>query len=109
MKVAAYVRVSTQRQSQTQTITQQMARIQAHCQAQGWELPLENIFQDDGYSGANFKRPGLERLCNGAQQARFERILISAPDRLARNFVHQALLLEELQNHGCVLSFSIAQ
>jgi site-specific DNA recombinase len=105
MKVAAYVRVSTQRQSQTQTITQQMALIEAHCQTQGWELPLENIFQDDGYSGANFKRPGLERLRDGAQQARFERILITAPDRLARNFVHQALLLEELQNHGCAVEF----
>ena len=105
MKVAAYVRVSTQRQSQTQTITQQMARIEAHCQSQGWDLPLENIFQDDGYSGSHFKRPGLERLRDCAQQARFERILITAPDRLARNFVHQALLLEELQNHGCVVEF----
>ena len=105
MKVAAYVRVSTQRQAQTQTIAQQMVRIQSHCQERGLELALENIFQDDGYSGANFKRPGLERLRDAAGQARLEHILITAPDRLARNFVHQVLLLEELQSHGCVVEF----
>jgi site-specific DNA recombinase len=105
MRVAAYVRVSTQRQAQTQSLAQQLERIQAHCQQQGWNLPTENIFQDDGYSGANFKRPGLERLRDAATQARFDRLLITAPDRLARNYVHQALLLEELQQHGCQLEF----
>jgi site-specific DNA recombinase len=105
MKVAAYLRVSTQRQADRQTIAQQMERIAAHCQQQGWELPPENIFQDDGYSGASFKRPGLERLRDAAAQARFERILLTEPDRLARNFVQQVLLLDELQNHGCLVEF----
>lgn len=105
MKVAAYVRVSTQRQAQTQSLAQQLERIQAYCRQQAWELPPENVFQDDGYSGANFQRPGLERLRDGAAQARFERIVLSAPDRLARNYVHQVLLLEELQQHGCQVEF----
>jgi len=105
MKVAAYVRVSTQRQAQAQSLTRQLERMQADCQQQGWELSPENIFQDDGYSGASFKRPGLERLRDGAGQARFDRILITAPDRLARNYVHQVLLLEELQARGCQVEF----
>jgi site-specific DNA recombinase len=105
MKVAVYLRVSTQWQALTQSIAQQLARLQAHCQAQGWELLPENIFLDDGYSGASFKRPGLERLRDATSQVRFERILITAPDRLARNYVHQVLLLEELQSHGCQVEF----
>lgn len=105
MKIAAYVRVSTQRQAQTQTIEQQLERITAHCQTQSMELLAQNIFQDDGYSGSSFKRPGLERLRDVVAQEAFERILMTAPDRLARNYVHQVLLLEELQRFGCQVEF----
>ncbi|MGH9937222.1 MAG: recombinase family protein, partial [Blastocatellia bacterium] len=105
MKVAAYMRVSTQRQAQTQTIAQQFDRIEAYCQEHGLELPPENLFQDDGSSGYHLKRPGLERLREAAGQARFERILITAPDRLSRNYVHLSLLVEELQRYGCQLEF----
>jgi site-specific DNA recombinase len=37
--------------------------------------------------------------------ARFERILVTAPDRLSRNFVHQTLLIEEFQSHGVQVEF----
>ena len=53
MRVALYVRVSTQQQVQTQTIEQQLDRLRAHCQTQGWLWREEDIFRDDGYSGAN--------------------------------------------------------
>jgi site-specific DNA recombinase len=44
------------------SFAQQLERLQAHAQAQGWTVTAENIFRDDGYSGASLKRPGLERL-----------------------------------------------
>ena len=97
MRIAIYVRVSTQRQAQAQTIEQQIDRLRAHLQAQGWPLPEGDIFRDDGYSGASLKRPGLDRLRDRAAMASFDKILITDPDRLARNYVHQVLLLEELQ------------
>ena len=96
MKVAIYTRVSTLRQQQNQTIEQQLERLQAYVSAQGWELAVEHIFRDDGYSGAKLARPGLERLREQAALGEFELVLITAPDRLARNYVHQVLLLEEL-------------
>ena len=37
MNVAVYVRVSTQRQQQTQTIEQQIERLQSHAAVQGWQ------------------------------------------------------------------------
>ena len=52
MRVAIYVRVSTQRQAQAQTIKQQLERLQAYRQQQGRDVPEENIFRDDGYSGS---------------------------------------------------------
>src|SRR5436309_530100 len=37
--------------------------------------------------------------------ASFDKIFITDPDRLARNYVHQVLILEELQKHGCRVEF----
>src|SRR3982750_401579 len=101
--VAVYPRVSTQRQANTPE--QQLERLRTYVQAQGWNLPPEHVFRDDGYSGAPLPRPGLDRLRDAATSARFDRILITAPDRLARNYVHQVLLVEELQRHGAEVEF----
>jgi site-specific DNA recombinase len=105
MRIAIYVRVSTQRQVQSQTIEQQLERLCAYCQTQNWDLLDENIFRDDGFSGSTLKRPGLDRLPERAAVAAFERILVTAPDRLARKYVHQVLLIEELERKGAQVEF----
>jgi site-specific DNA recombinase len=105
MHVAAYARVSSRRQAQAQTIEQQLDRLRAQAAARGWDLAQEHVFRDDGYSGASLRRPGLDRLRDAAAGARLDRILITAPDRLARNYVHQMLLVEELQGHGAAVEF----
>ena len=101
MRVAMYVRVSTQRQAQTQTIEQQLDRLREQSRSQGWLWCDEHIFRDDGYSGASLRRPGLDRLRDQVRQAAFDRVVLTAPDRLARNYVHQMLLMEELERGGC--------
>jgi site-specific DNA recombinase len=106
MRVAIYVRVSTQRQTQTQSIDQQLDRLREVVANRGWTLSDEHVFRDDGYSGSSLRRPGLDRLRDQASLARFDLILITDPDRLARNYVHQVLLLEELQRHGCRVEFA---
>lgn len=108
MRIAVYVRVSTQRQAQAQTIEQQLERLRAHFQTQGWLWHDEDVFRDDGYSGSGLKRPGLDRLRDQVTQATFDRVLITAPDRLARKCVHQVLLIEELERSGCVVEFEDA-
>jgi site-specific DNA recombinase len=105
MKVAMYVRVSTQRQALTQTIEQQLQRLYEHSQAQGWPWQEECIFRDDGYSGASLHRPGLDRLREQVSRAVFDRVVMTAPDRLARNYVHQMLLVEEFEQGGCQVEF----
>src|SRR5262245_32291176 len=106
MRAAIYVRVSTQRQAQTQTIDQQLDRLRAVVASRGWTLPDDRVFRDDGYSGSSLRRPGLDRLRDLASLARLDVILVTDPDRLARNYVHQVLLLEELQRHGCRVEFA---
>jgi site-specific DNA recombinase len=105
MRVALYARVSTRRQAQAQTVEQQLERLTGHTRQQGWDVPLDHIFRDDGYSGASLRRPGLDRLRDRAAARALDLVVIAAPDRLARNYVHQVLLLEELEGHGCAVQF----
>ena len=107
MRLAIYVRVSTSHQVQQQTIDQQLGRLLAHVQAHGWTLPNEYLFRDDGYSGATLARPGLDCLRDQVRNRAFDRVLLTAPDRLARNYVHQMVLLEEFARDGCEVEFSI--
>lgn len=62
MRVAAYVRVSTSRQIKLETIEQQLEMVSRYARGKGWELPEEDIFRDDGYSGTTLKRPALDAL-----------------------------------------------
>jgi site-specific DNA recombinase len=105
MPIALYVRVSTQRQAQAQTIDQQLDRLHTHLQAQGWAVRAEHIFRDDGYSGAHLQRPGLARLREAVHLGQVDHVVLTAPDRLARNYAHQVLLLEELGRTGCQVTF----
>jgi site-specific DNA recombinase len=105
MSTAIYVRVSTERQTLAQTIEQQVERLIAHVHAQGETLRPENIFRDDGYSGATLNRPGLDHLRDRVKEGAFARVVIASPDRLARNYVHQMLLLEEFARVGCLAEF----
>jgi site-specific DNA recombinase len=106
MRAALSVRVSTDRQQHAQTIEQQVAQLRTWVAAHaGWTVAEQHIFRDDGRSGVKLDRPGLDALRDHAAQAAFDVALITAPDRLARNFVHQMVVLEELQRRGVRVVF----
>lgn len=105
MNVAMYVRVSTQRQAQAQTIEQQLEQLRLHSQTHHWPWCGDHIFRDDGYSGASLRRPGLDRLRDQISVATFDRLLITEPSRLARKYVHQVLLIEEFERGGYQVAF----
>lgn len=108
VRVALYVRVSTGHQVQHQTVDQQLERLRAHVlahAADGWTLDEAQVFRDDGYSGATLARPGLDGLRDVVKRAEAERVLVTAPDRFARNYVHQMVLLEEFGRAGCAVEF----
>jgi site-specific DNA recombinase len=104
-RVALYARVSTQQQVHTQTSAQQLERLQAHCVAQHWTWSPALVFRDDGYSGATLRRPGLERLRDLVAEGAVDHVVITTPDRLARKYLHQLLLIEEFEQRGCQVDF----
>jgi site-specific DNA recombinase len=101
MRVAAYVRVSTPRQVKLQTIEQQLQTIHRYARDKGWELPEENVFRDDGHSGASLDRPALDALRDKVRIRELDAVVVLSPDRLARNYVHQMVLIEEFEKGGC--------
>jgi site-specific DNA recombinase len=105
MRAAVYARVSTTRQAQAQGIEQQLDRLRAAAAGRGWELDDQHVYRDDGYSGARLGRPGLDRLRDHAALAELDVVVVAAPDRLARNYVHQVLLIDELAGRGCQVEF----
>ena len=102
---AIYARVSTERQTLAQTIEQQVERLTAHVRAQGETLRPEDIFRADGDRGATLNRPGVDRLRELVKEATLDRIVCASPDRLARDYVYQMVLLEEFEHAGCRVEF----
>lgn len=95
-RVALYARVSSQRQADEATIQSQVAALKQRIAADGFGLDAELVFLDDAVSGARLDRPALDRLRDLAYAGGIDRLYVHSPDRLARKFVQQALLLEEL-------------
>jgi len=106
VRVAAiYARVSSERQRQEQTIQSQTAALRELAEQRELLVPEEFVFEDDGFSGASLQRPALERLRDRAFEGCFEVVLCHAPDRLARRYAYQVLLLEELARGGIEVVF----
>ena len=106
MKPAAiYTRVSSDRQKEEHTIGSQVQALIEYAQAEGYAVPSEWIFQDEGYSGSVLVRPGLERVRDLAAEGQVETVLAHSPDRLSRSYAHQVLLIEEFSRHGVEVVF----
>jgi len=102
---AIYARVSSDRQKENHTIASQTAALIEYAQTQGYTVPPEWVFQDEGYSGAILVRPGLEALRDLAAEGQIAAALIYSPDRLSRKYAYQVLLSEELSRCGVELIF----
>ena len=98
MRTALYARVSSERQEKEHTIGSQLETLRNYAAQNGMEIVEE--FTDEGYSGARLDRPALDRMRDLAEHRGFEVLLTYCTDRLARKFVLQALILEEMERFG---------
>lgn len=105
LQAAIYARVSSQKQANEATIRSQLHDLQQRIERDELSIPGKFQFCDDGYSGSQLQRPALEALRDHVACGMFDRLYVHSPDRLARNFAHQAILLEEFQRHGCEIVF----
>jgi len=106
MRVALYARVSSESQQARGTIGSQLEVLRARIAGEGHELVAE--FCDDGFSGARLDRPGLDAMRDQAEAGVFEAVWCLSPDRLARAYVYQVLVLDELAQLGVRVVFADA-
>jgi site-specific DNA recombinase len=106
MRAALYARVSTDAQQARGTIGSQLELLRERVAAEGDELVAE--FCDDGHSGARLDRPGLDALRDAAEAGLIEAVWCLSPDRLARIYAYQVIVLDELARHGVSVRFTDA-
>jgi len=103
VRIALYARVSTDAQQAAGTVASQLELLRAAASRGGDEVVAE--FVDDGYSGARLDRPALDRLRDAAEAGALDAVLCLCPDRLARVYAYQVLILEELERFGVPVRF----
>lgn len=107
MKIAAlYARVSSAKQQRNENIASQVAAIEEYARRHDYQISPQNVYKDDGCSGARLDRPALDRLRDAVAQGELEAVLILSPDRLARQFAYQYLVVEEFERAGCAVVFT---
>jgi site-specific DNA recombinase len=72
----------------------------------GFDLSEEMEFLDDGYSGTILVRPALERLRDLVAAGAVDRLYVHSPDRLARNYAYQVVLVDEFRVAALKLSLN---
>ncbi len=105
VQAALYARVSSEQQAEAKTIESQLAEIRARIVTDGFELTSVLEFVDEGYSGSTLVRPALERLRDVAAAGGMDRLYVHCPDRFARHYAYQVLLLDELTQQGVEVIF----
>ena len=102
---ALYARVSSEQQAQAGTIASQISALQERIVQDGFAVTGELSFVDEGYSGATLIRPALERLRDAVANGAVDRVYVHSPDRLARKYAYQVLLVDELRRAGVEIVF----
>ena len=105
IRAAFYARVSSEQQAITHTIDSQLAALSERAQADGSPVPAQRQFVDNGYSGATLVRPALDHLRDLVALGGIDRIYVHSPDRLARNYAYQVLLIDEWHRAGVEVVF----
>jgi site-specific DNA recombinase len=103
MTVAIYARVSSESQEDRGTMGSQLEAVRHNMAELGHQVVHE--YTDSGYSGARLDRPGLQALREAAEAGLFKQVWCLTPDRLARSYVDQILITDELAKHGVQVQY----
>jgi site-specific DNA recombinase len=96
--IAVYARVSTARQEEEGTIETQLSAVREFAGKHNHAVVKEYV--DNGWSGDMLARPALDQLREDAKKKLWQAVLIYDPDRLARRYSFQELVMDELRELG---------
>lgn len=97
MRAALYVRVSTEDQAKEGfSLDAQTKRLEAYCKVRNWTV--SDIYRDEGQSGRKIDRPEYKRMMEESDE--WDVLLVLKMDRIHRNSVNFALMMDELRRKG---------
>lgn len=100
MRVAAYIRVSTEEQADKgNSLTEQRERLSAYCTAMGWDTPI--FYEDDGYSAKDMRRPALTDMLDDVKQKKYDRVITTKLDRFFRKLIDLLNTVDFLDRYEC--------
>lgn len=92
MRIAIYIRVSTEAQMENYSIPLQLERLKGYCTSRGWNNVTE--FIDGGFSGSNVDRPDLQKLIKNIKS--YDAVVVYRLDRLSRSQKDTLHLIEDI-------------
>ena len=100
-KAGIYCRLSKDDdlQGESASISNQRELLTSVCKAQGWDVA--QVYQDDGFTGLNMDRPGLQSLLADAKKGKINLVITKDLSRLGRNYLQTGHLIEDFfPRHG---------
>lgn len=103
--VAAYCRVSTEREDQANSFESQQRYFREYIsRTDGWQL--YKIYAEEGLSGTSTKkRKAFKRMIDDAREGKFQMILTKEISRFARNTLDSIYYTRELKRYGVGVFF----
>jgi site-specific DNA recombinase len=99
LRVAAYIRVSTEEQAESGLgIAAQIDKVRAMAVVKGWSAPT--LYIDDGVSGmiAIANRPEGERLLTDIDAGKIDAVIVSALDRIGRRALYILTFIDDTKD-----------
>ncbi|MGN1271256.1 MAG: recombinase family protein, partial [Clostridia bacterium] len=104
MKIAAYCRVSTEKEAQIDSLEKQIEFFNEFTKKNGYEL--YKLYADEGISGKQIKhRKQFQQMMQDAKAKKFERVVVKDVSRFARNTVDLLQSIRELKSYGIQVDF----
>jgi DNA invertase Pin-like site-specific DNA recombinase len=96
-KCAIYARVS--KADDSQDPENQLMRLRSYAEDRGWSVFEEHVYVDKA-SGADANRPSLQKMMTDARARRFNLVLTTKIDRIARSSLNLKQIIADLEARG---------
>lgn len=104
MKIAAYARVSTEKESQVESFEKQIEFFNEFTKKNNYEL--YKLYADEGISGKQIKhRKQFQQMMQDAKAKKFDKVVVKDVSRFARNTVDLLQSIRELKSYGIEVDF----
>ena len=104
MKIAAYARVSTEKESQVESFEKQIEFFNEFTKKNNYEL--YKLYADEGISGKQIKhRKQFQQMMQDAKTKKFDKVVVKDVSRFARNTVDLLQSIRELKSYGIEVDF----